>query len=54
MAILKAGQSGAIVTETGDRIIDENGNGFSIGSGEFILKANGKILVKPETSSNQT
>lgn len=54
MAFLKAGKSGAIVTESGDRIVDENGNGFSIGSGEFILKANGKILVKTETQSNAT
>lgn len=36
MAFLKAGQSGVI--------IDENGNGFSIGSGSFILSANRKIL----------
>lgn len=48
MAFLKAGQSGVIIDENGNKIVDENGNGFSIGSGSFILKANGKILAKPE------
>lgn len=48
MAFLKAGQSGVIIDENGNKIVDENGNGFSIGSGKFILRANHKILAKPE------
>lgn len=53
MAVLKAaGQGGVLITDSGDRLVDENGNGFLIVEGSFFLKANGKILVMPTSQNN--
>lgn len=47
MAVLKIIiKSGVLIDENGDRLVDENGNGFSIVEGPFILKANEKILIR--------
>lgn len=51
MAVLKVvTKGGVLITDTGDRLVDENGNGFTIAIESIILKANGKILVA--TSGN--
>lgn len=51
MAILKATQKGGVlITDEGDRLVDENGNGFTIAIKSIVLKANSKILVA--TSGN--
>ena len=46
MAILKVvSKDGVLITDEGDRIVDEKGNGFAISIYSYILKANGKIIV---------
>lgn len=53
MAILKAVQKGGVlITDEGDRLVDEYGNAFSYSQRSYILKANGKILVCNSTQAN--